>query len=91
MTCQDYVFTGTAVCNVNSDFHVSGNSEDETDDREMFDTKLASIARGQVNPDWDILFGDGEPGAEENIFINNGGFSNTKMVIQCNCYLSHIL
>jgi len=76
-----------------SDFHLiclvyiisaSGNSEDETDEREMFDTKLASIARGQVNPDWDILFGDGEQGADENLYIRDHGYTNTKMVcIEC--------
>ncbi|XP_052255836.1 GATOR complex protein WDR24-like isoform X2 [Dreissena polymorpha] len=43
----------------------SGNSDDEGDLQELSDIKLASIARGQVNPDWDILFGDGEPGAED--------------------------
>ncbi|KAH3698714.1 hypothetical protein DPMN_086261 [Dreissena polymorpha] len=43
----------------------AGNSDDEGDLQELSDIKLASIARGQVNPDWDILFGDGEPGAED--------------------------
>ncbi|XP_052812838.1 GATOR complex protein WDR24-like isoform X1 [Mya arenaria] len=50
----------------------SGNSDEETDDREMFDTKLSSIARGQVNPDWDILFQDGEPGGGDDFSYLEG-------------------
>lgn len=42
--------------------HTSGCSDEETSDKEVTDKHLTSIARGQVNPDWDI-FGDGEPGS----------------------------
>lgn len=66
--------------NFNTSGSVIGNSEEETDEREMFDTKLASIARGQVNPDWDILFGDGEIGADGTLFVNGTEYSNSKMV-----------
>ena len=42
--------------------HFIGCSDEEISDKEVTDKHLTSIARGQVNPDWDI-FGDGEPGS----------------------------
>ncbi|XP_060562640.1 GATOR complex protein WDR24-like isoform X2 [Ruditapes philippinarum] len=41
----------------------SGNSDDDMEDKELFDAKLSNIARGQINTDWDIFFGDGDPGS----------------------------
>lgn len=54
----------------------SGNSDDETDDREMFDMKLASIACGQANTECDIFFGDGEPGPYKT--LSNNVYSHNK-------------
>ncbi|KAL4222635.1 WD repeat-containing protein 24 [Mactra antiquata] len=48
----------------------SGNSDDEIDDKEL-DSRLSNIARGQINPDWDIFFGDGEPGSFDLRAMNN--------------------
>lgn len=56
-----------------------GNSDEEIDDKEMYDTKLSSIARGQINPDWDIIYGDGEPGSFDMAEINS--FSDSKQVM----------
>jgi len=62
-----------------------GNSDEETDDKEMFDTRLSSIAQGQVRPDWDILFFDGEPGTADDFppFMNELG-NNKNKVNNCN-------
>lgn len=54
----------------------SGNSDEEIYDKEPYDAKLSNIARGQVNPDWDIFFLDGETGVYDLTGIN--GFSETK-------------
>ena len=48
-----------------------GCSDEEISDKEVTDKHLTSIARGQVNPDWDI-FGDGEPGSLEMNMIEMG-------------------
>ena len=52
-------------------YYVIGCSDEEISDKEVTDKHLTSIARGQVNPDWDI-FGDGEPGSLDMNMIEMG-------------------
>lgn len=55
----------------------SGNSDDEIDEgKETYNSKLTNIAQGQVNPDWEIFFGDGEAGPYEVPAMD--GFSDSK-------------
>jgi hypothetical protein len=54
------------------------------EDKELFDAKLSNIARGQINTDWDIFFGDGDPGSFDlNEDIQD--YSDSKQVYQLAC------
>lgn len=56
--------------------HTSGCSDEETSDKEITDKHLTSIARGQVNPDWDI-FGDGESGSLDMNMMDMGSMKQS--------------